>query len=389
MQTQGHLVEQVAFMPAGGWAIASNDPMPSTGDPLRTFETEYFQESPGAPWQSIYDRLAVHGVPGVSVAFVQDNEVAWRTSYGVLEAGGSDYVYASTPFQVGSVSKAISAIGVTALWPDTSVLSTPLSEHTTWAIPVAPGVLPSSAGTKATVEQALQHRAGFNVPSFAGYRNDPNQPLPMLDQILAGANPPANSPPIEIAFTPGDYQYSGGGYVVLMRMLEDVTGTDFGQWMGAHLLGPLEMTESTFAIDLPAELSRAAIGHTAPGQPIADGHNRYPESSAAGLYSTAGDLCRALAMLNNLGTLGSATVLTAKQAQAVVENSYGFNASGTYGTPDFTYIKAGNNLGFVAHTQGYPHQRAALAFIVNLNDGNDGPAFYEEGIAALTRIYGL
>lgn len=390
LQTQNHLVECVAFAPSGGWAIASNDPMPSAGDPLRTFETQYHQDSPTGPWQSIYDRMGYYGVPGASVAFVEDNRVAWRTAYGTLEAGGHEYVYPTTPFQAGSISKLFAAIGITKLWEDPDELGAPLGAVTLWPIAVGPDA-PPGAGDEVTVMQTLEHRAGFNVHGFAGYVNGPNVPLPSLDQILAGDDPPANSPAIEITTAPGAFHYSGGGYVVLMRMLEDVTGADFGQWMAENVLGPLAMSGSTFAVDLPPDLARAAVGHGTGTQPIPGLRNRYPESSAAGLYTNAGDLCRALVMLNGDGTIDSTAVLNKAQTQAILTDKLGLDqALGTLGHADFTYLKAGDNVGFVGHVQGYPYQRAGLAFLVNLADSAGNAAkFYIEGINALTRIYNL
>jgi CubicO group peptidase (beta-lactamase class C family) len=58
------------------------------------------------------------------------------------------------------------------------------------------------------------------------------------------------------------------GFMVLMRLLQDVTGSDFRAWMKSRVLDKLKMTGSTFEMTLPVALARAAVGHDVSGNPI-------------------------------------------------------------------------------------------------------------------------
>jgi CubicO group peptidase (beta-lactamase class C family) len=226
---------------------------------------------------------------------------------------------------------------------------------------------------------------------FGGYPNTPGVVLPTLDQILGGTTP-ANSPPIEISTQPGTFYYSGMGYVVLMRMLQDVTGADFRDWMQQNVLAPLGMTGSTFALDLPAALSRAAVGHDTNAQPIAGLRNLYPEASAAGLYTNAGDLCQTIIMLNAGGAVNGTQVLTAKQAGQMLSSQLGIFTGGQSGQPGYFFNHSGENYGFTAIIQGYPNQGAGMAVMVNRDNGDaagNAGLFYTEVINALVRVYGL
>jgi CubicO group peptidase (beta-lactamase class C family) len=401
------LVGFVAFTASGGWSIICNDTLPPSPDPLREFEDFFLQDASGA-WHSIYDRMAFYGVPGASVALVLNNAVAWRTSYGLLEAGGTNRVYTDTAFQAASISKPHTSIGVQLLAQSGDIsLNDPVGNDTTWGVATR-SCAPASWAILSTIQLILQHMGGFigrgntsplttcsnfdvGGGGFAGYPNVPGVKLPTLDQILSGTAP-ANSPPIEITTRPllGNFFYSGMGYVVLMRMIEDVTTTDFRSWMQQNVLTPLGMADSTFALNLPTALSRAAVGHDTNAQPIVGLRNLYPEASAAGLYTNAGDLCQTIIFLNSVGSINGSQLLNAAQASAMLSNQLGIFTSGQADQPGYFFNHNGENYGFTAIIQGYPNQGAGMAIMTNRdnNDGNAG-SFYTEVINALIRVYDL
>src|SRR5262245_13433881 len=67
------------------------------------------------PRASIGDRMAIHAVPGVSVAVIDDSQIAWARGYGVREVGKPDEVTAETLFQAASISKPVAAAAVLRL----------------------------------------------------------------------------------------------------------------------------------------------------------------------------------------------------------------------------------------------------------------------------------
>jgi CubicO group peptidase (beta-lactamase class C family) len=89
---------------------------------------------------------------------------------------------------------------------------------------------------------------------------------------------------------PGTFRYSGGGYAVIQQLIADVTGQPFADAARTLVLEPLGMTRSTFEQPLPAHLRPAAARH--------DWHS-YPESAAAGLWSTPDDLARYVCAVQN------------------------------------------------------------------------------------------
>jgi CubicO group peptidase (beta-lactamase class C family) len=209
-------------------------------------------------------------VPAASVALAVDGKeaaLAWGVDTGAL-------------FQAASISKPVAALVALRLVAQGELsLDGDVNEYlTSWRLPGGDGDLP------VTVRHLLCHAGALTVHGVPGY--DRGQPLPSLAQILDGL-PPANTPPVRRDGVPGRaYRYSGGGYVLLQQLLEDVTGRPFVTLAAELVLGPAQMTAATYA---QPDLSAAATAHLE-GQPVE--WRVYPEHATAGLWCTPADLVR-------------------------------------------------------------------------------------------------
>src|SRR5438552_9500543 len=165
---------------------------------------------PAVRW-TIAERMAVHHVPGASIAIVDNGRVVWAAGFGVKETGSSAAVTTSTLFQAQSISKSIAATAALCL-VDAGQLSLDEDINTylkSWKVPENRLQLQE----KVTLRRILSHSAGLTVGSFGGYRSGDS--IPTLLQILNGEKP-ANSPPIRVDAVPGSIsRYSGGGAVIL------------------------------------------------------------------------------------------------------------------------------------------------------------------------------
>ena len=217
-----------------------------------------------------------HRVPGVSVALIRSGEIAERVALG---AGPQ------TLFQAASISKVVTAVVVLRLVEQGRIgLDTPVNAMLrSWS-------LPGSGAQTVTPRLLLSHRAGTTVSGFPGYAA--GAPLPDLRQILDGTAP-ANTPAVRVARPPGEaFRYSGGGTMVLQRLVMDVTGTAFDTLAHELVLGPVGMARSGFFQPLPATESDAASAHDLEGRPLPGRFHVYPEHAAAGLWSTPDELAR-------------------------------------------------------------------------------------------------
>ena len=59
---------------------------------------------------TLAERMEFHRVPGISIAVINNYQLEWVTTHGVLEAGGSDVVTTGTLFQGGSIGKPVVAL---------------------------------------------------------------------------------------------------------------------------------------------------------------------------------------------------------------------------------------------------------------------------------------
>lgn len=228
--------------------------------------------------------LEPNNVPGVSVAIVINNRIAWAEGIGLAEAGSKREVQADTLFQAASLSKPVAALGVLRLVQEgTLALDTPVKKY------VNPSQVPGE--NVVTLRQLLSHTSGLSGHGFGGY--EVGQPLPTLASIFTGERP-TNSGQIVLEGTPGArYKYSGGGYCVVQQVVIVAGKKPFADTLQTLVLTPLKMQDSTYQQPLPDMwTSRAAAGHDNAGQVVEGKWHVYPEMAAAGLWTTPSDLAR-------------------------------------------------------------------------------------------------
>lgn len=236
---------------------------------------------------TITERMKHHRVPAVSIALINNGKIEWAKGYGYLAVDTMKKVDTLTLFQAASISKPVAALAALKL-VDEQKLNLDEDVNTylkTWKIQNT-----SLAEKKpVTLRGLLTHTAGLTVHGFLGYAQ--GNPLPTLTQILNGEKP-ANSPAVMLDLVPGSlWRYSGGGYVIMQQLLEDVTGSDFPTLMQRSVLSPINMKHSTFQQTLsPLWQEQASIGHQSDGKKLPGNWNIYPESAPAGLWTTPSDL---------------------------------------------------------------------------------------------------
>lgn len=339
-------------------------------------------DDPGAqPGQRrpLAEVMAAAGVPGIGVAVIDNGRIVWARGYGVVEVGGAP-VTSDTLFQCASISKPVAAVMALRLVEAGALdLDGDVNERlTSWRIPANPYWGDQGRAEwrpRITLRQLISHAAGLTVHGFPGYPVD--APRPTLPQILDG-EPPANTPPIRVDTLPGaQMRYSGGGYIVLTQLLEDVTGQPFAALARELVLAPLGMDSGGFEQPLPLErTARAARAHRAAAQPVPGGWHVYPELGAAGLWATPTDLARfALGLQAALAgapgaILSQATMREMMTSQAPEDDvdavGLGVFLSGAGETARFGHT--GGNEGFTCELAAY-QQRGQGAVVMTNGDG--------------------
>ena len=236
---------------------------------------------------TISDRMKHYGVPGVSLAVIQDHKIIWSKTYGVMDKESLEPVTKKTLFQAGSISKPVAAYGALRLVDEKVIdandnINTYLSS---WKLPENEFTDLKSVNLK----HLLSHTGGVTVHGFLGY--SPDLEVPSLIQVLNGESP-ANSAAIFVDKLPEEsFRYSGGGYTVMQQMMIDIKKMPYPDAMKELVLDPLKMLNSTYEQPLTGEeLSKAATGYLPDGSMTKGKRHTYPEMAAAGLWTTSEDL---------------------------------------------------------------------------------------------------
>jgi CubicO group peptidase (beta-lactamase class C family) len=252
--------------------------------------------------KTLAERMEHYGVPGVSIAVINDYQLEWARGYGVLEAGGDERVTSDSLFHAGSIAKPVSAAAALALVERGLLdLDRDVNEKlVSWRVPENE----HTAEEKVTLRRLLSHSSGLtdgfamrssSEPEYDWWTASEGETSTVTIQQLLEAQPPADDgSPTRVTRVPGTaYQYSNLGYGVVQLLVTDVTGQPFSELMQETVLGPLGMTSSTFEQPLPEELrNRATTEHYVNGQPFEGKRHHFPLLASGGLWTTPSDLAR-------------------------------------------------------------------------------------------------
>ncbi|MFL5810712.1 MAG: serine hydrolase domain-containing protein [Flavisolibacter sp.] len=238
---------------------------------------------------SIEERLKALGINGVSVAVINNYQLEWAKGYGLADRVANRQVTASTLFLAGSISKSVNALGVLKLADKKRIdLYKNINDYLrSWKFPEDS----FTANKKITTINLLSHTAGLSVHGFPGYQ--PGDSIPSVVQILDGKRP-ANTDAVRSIFEPGTrFKYSGGGITISQLMITDITGKSYENYMDEEVLGPLNMTSSTYKQPVAkAPWENLATAYRSNGTEVKGRFHIYPEMAAAGLWTNPTDLSK-------------------------------------------------------------------------------------------------
>ena len=302
-------------------------------------------------------------VEGVQFSIIEDGELLLAQGFGLADRETNRPMTADTPINVASLSKSFTAWGVLALSEHNDIdLDSSINNY------LNSYQLTSEdyADADVTIGMLLSHTSGLSTPSVPV--TPVTEPIPELTNILLGGS---SVPRAEIERRPGSgYVYSGAGYLLLQKMIEDQTGSTFANYMTETVLEPSGMSNSAFSLS-PDIVRRAAIYYRR------DGRRREPyhlPGAAGALYTTANDMARFIILYTDKGRLSRSQIIPENQFVTMLVPVTPVQISGvnvgttryalghnTYETPEGIKI--------VFHAGGNPGLRAL--YIVAL-DGNDG-----------------
>ena len=248
--------------------------------------------------------ISMDNVPGAALALIKDGRIVLEKGYGFRDLAAHAPVTTETLFNIGSISKSFTALGIAQLVDQHRVdLDTPVIRY----IPVLR--LSDPHATQAmTLRQLLSHTSG--LPPDDQW---PRQVPPTREGIVGEF---ASMP---ITTQPGTrFQYCSRCIVLAAYVLERVTGQSWEAYTRTHIFEPLGMTAASFGpLGLEQALDRAQpyrhdaiLGEV----PVPWGRLQYlePLGPAGGIDANVDEMARyALFQLGD-GTMSGHRILSAQ-----------------------------------------------------------------------------
>ncbi|MEP1447279.1 MAG: serine hydrolase [Paraglaciecola sp.] len=229
-------------------------------------------------------------VTGLSFAVVDDYQVVFSQVAGLKENGTQHKIDKKTAFSTASISKPVTATLVMMLAQQGKLdLDAPVNTYLKrWKI--APSEL--NGKQPITFRNLLSHTAGMTQGGFADFHLGDD--IPTLIESLNGIKLPRYNSPISVDFEPEtNWNYSGGGYVIVQVAIEDLTGKSLAQLAEEMLFAPLNMKHTTmYQNGHERFLSNLAKVHDINQKVIRDGIPICPQIAPSGMWSTPLDMAK-------------------------------------------------------------------------------------------------
>jgi serine beta-lactamase-like protein LACTB len=183
--------------------------------------------------------MAANSIAGISVAVVQDGELAWSKGFGMADLENSVPATSSTLYRLGSVSKTITATAAMELWENGKIdLDAPVQKYCP-AFPEKPWPI--------TTREVLGHLGGirhYKVTEGVKPEDDPEigNTAHFDDPIPAGLRFFANDPLIA---QPGTkYHYSTQGFTLVGCAMEGASREKYVDLVRESVFVPAGMSET-------------------------------------------------------------------------------------------------------------------------------------------------
>jgi CubicO group peptidase (beta-lactamase class C family) len=180
-------------------------------------------------------------VVGASVVFVRDGRVAARYDAGLQDRAAGVRVDSQTIYHWGSITKSLTAISIMQL-RDRHKLT--LDDKLVRWVPEL-HAMHDPYGTMDSIDlrMVLSHTAGFQNPTWPYKKDLPWEPFEPTtwNQLVA------MMPYQQLEFRPGSrYGYSNPGFIYLARVIEQITGDPWEDYVQKNIFAPLELRSSYF-----------------------------------------------------------------------------------------------------------------------------------------------
>jgi CubicO group peptidase (beta-lactamase class C family) len=301
---------------------------------------------------SLFNTLIKPSGPGCAVGVYRNGNVVLTRGYGVANVSSGAPITASTTFNLGSASKAFTALAVLMLEQEGKLS---LDDDVRKWLPELP-----EYGEPIRLRDLLFHTSGLRD---YGSLHELGRSVSTMEQFhsLMAAQRALNFP------TGTKHGYSHSDYVVLGQVVERVTSAPLGDFIEREVLVPMGMRAS-FVDDTRGRTSRdRAFGH----EQTTNGHRViFPDGSIVGgtnLYASVADLAHWISNFDERRVGGDA--ITRMVSRPVLPS--GDTIPYAYGVRHSTYrglrtiARGGHDAGMTTEWIRFPEQDFSVATLCN------------------------
>ena len=200
--------------------------------------------------KNFVDFMAEEHIPGAVWVIVKDGRIAYFGHAGIADTKGGRAIDGDTIFRIASMSKAFTALAILKLRDEGRLsLDSPAETY----VPEMKGwVYPTTDSPRIRVRDLLSHVAGFVTDDPWG---DRQQDLPEADFTRLLKQGVAFNRAPQTAF-----EYSNLGYALLGRIISNVSGRPFDDYITAEIAKPLGMNATGYDI-FAAPQDMRALGY--------------------------------------------------------------------------------------------------------------------------------
>lgn len=307
----------------------------------------------------IQDLMEEGDIPGLSVVIIKGDR-QFIKSYGYADLKNKKPVTPETLFEIGSCSKAFTALAITRLERQGKFsLDDEVKKYIPWF-----HVTYEGHAQNITIGQLLHHTSGIPWSTIAKIpQSDKADALEQTVRQLAGQ---------ELSEVPGTkYEYATINYDVLALIIESVTGQSFESYLQKNIIDELNLKSTSIGIPVNEELMAAGhkIGFFTAREykaPTFKGNN-----AAGYVISNAGDIARWLkfqmSMLNH--ELDPLIQLTHQRDETVPLHGMSSYARGWHTTLNGSgeIYHEGINPNFTSYITFRPDEKIGVAVLANSN----------------------
>jgi CubicO group peptidase (beta-lactamase class C family)/D-alanyl-D-alanine dipeptidase len=281
-----------------GLALACGPGLARPTDSLEIPAGKNYRQIAEAVGPFIQRQLSEKGIPAISIALIDDQQVVWAQGFGVAEPASKKPATAETVYRIGSVSKLFTDIAIMQMVERGELnLDAPITDY-------LPDFRPRNRfGRPITLRELMSHRSGLLREPPVGNYFDPTEPS------LAATVQSLND--TELVYAPQTHtKYSNAAIAVVGYLLQQRSRQPFAAYLRRTVLDPLGMEHSSFEPDskIAGNLANAKMW-TYDGKTFAAPTFQLGIMPAGSMYSTVTDLGRFVSVLLAKGKIKGGTLV--------------------------------------------------------------------------------